>query len=230
MRHVRRASRARRPVNVLGTIRTCSKPRDPSTRRSSSARRAARSTANANDPRPRTTPREPLAPVRHVEARGEEYLATWNRLYGTNHVALRFGNVYGPRQLPNGEAASSRSSSTGSAPAAAHDLRRRQSRRATTSTSATSSRAVLASVGQEGGVFNVGTGVETSVIELFAALPRGSRASRSSRACAGPRRATLQRSVLDPGLAAGAGLAPGDILARAPRDLALAARPDDAHT
>ena len=37
--------------------------------------------------------------VRHVEARGEEYLATWNRLHGTRHVALRFANVYGPRQL-----------------------------------------------------------------------------------------------------------------------------------
>src|ERR671922_125440 len=29
---------------------------------------------------------------------GEEYLAAWNRLHGTRHTTLRFGNVYGPRQ------------------------------------------------------------------------------------------------------------------------------------
>jgi UDP-glucose 4-epimerase len=34
----------------------------------------------------------------------EEYLATFNRLYGTRHVSLRYGNVYGPRQDPHGEA------------------------------------------------------------------------------------------------------------------------------
>ena len=34
----------------------------------------------------------------------EEYLATWNRLYGSRHVALRLANVYGPRQDPHGEA------------------------------------------------------------------------------------------------------------------------------
>src|SRR5207248_3393067 len=34
----------------------------------------------------------------------EEYLAAYNRLYGTKHVSLRYGNVYGPRQDPKGEA------------------------------------------------------------------------------------------------------------------------------
>jgi len=29
----------------------------------------------------------------------EEYLQGWNRLYGTRHAILRFANVYGPRQL-----------------------------------------------------------------------------------------------------------------------------------
>src|SRR5262249_19531538 len=28
----------------------------------------------------------------------EEYLAAWNRLHGTRHTSLRFANVYGPRQ------------------------------------------------------------------------------------------------------------------------------------
>ena len=34
----------------------------------------------------------------------EQYLGLYNRLYGSNHVILRYGNVYGPRQDPHGEA------------------------------------------------------------------------------------------------------------------------------
>ena len=55
-------------------------------------------------PAPETAPRQPLAPYGASKLCGEEYLATWNRLYGTRHVSLRFGNVYGPRQEPHGEA------------------------------------------------------------------------------------------------------------------------------
>ena len=50
------------------------------------------------------SPRLPLAPYGASKLAGEEYLATWSRLYGAGHVALRYGNVYGPRQDPHGEA------------------------------------------------------------------------------------------------------------------------------
>jgi UDP-glucose 4-epimerase len=40
----------------------------------------------------------PLSPYGIAKKCGEEYLAGWNRIHGTSHVALRFGNVYGPRQ------------------------------------------------------------------------------------------------------------------------------------
>ena len=43
--------------------------------------------------------RRPLSPYGTAKLAAEEYLATWNRLHGTRHVALRFANVYGPRQL-----------------------------------------------------------------------------------------------------------------------------------
>jgi UDP-glucose 4-epimerase len=49
-------------------------------------------------------PRRPLAPYGASKLSGEEYLAVYNRLHGTSHVALRYGNVYGPRQDPHGEA------------------------------------------------------------------------------------------------------------------------------
>jgi UDP-glucose 4-epimerase len=43
-------------------------------------------------------PRRPVAPYGIAKLAGEEYLAGWNRLHGTRHTTVRFGNVYGPRQ------------------------------------------------------------------------------------------------------------------------------------
>src|SRR5918994_223310 len=81
--------------------------------------------------------RRPLSPYGTAKLGAEEYLATWNRLHGGRHVALRFANVYGPRQLSKLEGGVVE--------------------------------AVLAAVGHDGGVFNVGTGRETSVNGLFEA-------------------------------------------------------------
>jgi len=43
---------------------------------------------------------QPLSPYAASKFAGEEYLATWNRLYGAGHVTCRLANVYGPRQMP----------------------------------------------------------------------------------------------------------------------------------
>ena len=43
---------------------------------------------------------QPLSPYAVSKLAGEQYLATWNRLYAAGHVACRLANVYGPRQLP----------------------------------------------------------------------------------------------------------------------------------
>src|SRR5437588_1037269 len=43
---------------------------------------------------------QPLSPYAASKFAGEAYLATWNRLYGSAHVTCRLANVYGPRQLP----------------------------------------------------------------------------------------------------------------------------------
>ena len=42
---------------------------------------------------------QPLSPYGASKLAGEEYLATWNRLYGAGHAVCRLANVYGPRQL-----------------------------------------------------------------------------------------------------------------------------------
>src|SRR3954471_1775933 len=90
-------------VNVLGTLRILEAARRHD------ARIVFSSTGGAiygecDGPAPETAERRPLAPYGTSKLCGEEYLATWNRLYGTGHVSLRFGNVYGPRQEPHGEA------------------------------------------------------------------------------------------------------------------------------
>ena len=46
----------------------------------------------------------PLSPYGLSKFVGEQYLELYNRIYRLNYVALRYGNVYGPRQDPLGEA------------------------------------------------------------------------------------------------------------------------------
>lgn len=58
----------------------------------------------ANPPTPETHAKEPESPYAISKLSAEYYLAYYFRLYGLESVVLRFGNVYGPRQDPHGEA------------------------------------------------------------------------------------------------------------------------------
>ena len=55
-------------------------------------------------PTPETAPALPMAAYGQSKRCAELYLALYERLYGLSTLALRFGNVYGPRQDPHGEA------------------------------------------------------------------------------------------------------------------------------
>ena len=46
----------------------------------------------------------PLSPYGITKLCTEKYLAFYKHVYGIEYVALRYGNVYGPRQNPHGEA------------------------------------------------------------------------------------------------------------------------------
>ena len=143
-----------------------------------------RSTASAPRRRRETTSLEPLSPYGTAKLASEEYLRTFNRLYGLNHVSLRYGNVYGPRQDPHGEAGVV-AIFLGAA------LRGEQPRIFGDGSQTRDyvyvgdvARATLAALGHEGGVFNVGTGRETSVTELWerCRAVSGLRDRRSARA------------------------------------------------
>jgi UDP-glucose 4-epimerase len=55
-------------------------------------------------PTPETYVPQPLSPYGAGKQAGEAYVATLQRFHGVNHLVLRLGNVYGPRQSPHGEA------------------------------------------------------------------------------------------------------------------------------
>ena len=186
-------------VNVLGTIRILEASRRQG------ARVVLASTGGAiygecERPAPEDSPRRPLAPYGASKLAAEEYLATYDRLHGGGHVALRFGNVYGPRQDPHGEA--------GVVAIFLGLLAQEGTPRIFGDGRQTRDyvyvgdvvRATLAAAGRPGGVFNVGTGYETSVLELFDACCRAAGA-RVEAGFAPARDGELARSVLDPTLA-----------------------------
>jgi UDP-glucose 4-epimerase len=51
-----------------------------------------------------TTPQYPVSPYGITKMVGEHYLRYYKEERGLDFTALRYGNVYGPRQDPNGEA------------------------------------------------------------------------------------------------------------------------------
>ena len=90
-------------VNVLGTVNVLEAARLVG------ARVVFASTGGAiygecERPARESDPCLPLSPYGAAKLAGEGYLGAFGRLYDAPHVSLRFGNVYGPRQDPHGEA------------------------------------------------------------------------------------------------------------------------------
>jgi UDP-glucose 4-epimerase len=144
--------------------------------------------------------REPVAPYGVSKLAAEEYIAAYNRLYGSSHVSLRYGNVYGPRQDPHGEAGVVAiflsALRDGKTPRIYGDGKQTRDYVFVGDVVA----ATLAAAEQDGGVFNVGTGRETSVLELYEQTQRAAGIAREPE-FADARPGELQRSVLDPSLA-----------------------------
>ncbi|MDQ2980832.1 MAG: GDP-mannose 4,6-dehydratase [Actinomycetota bacterium] len=187
-------------VNVLGTIRVLEAARAHETQVVFSSTGGA-IYGETDGPAPETAERRPMAPYGTSKLCAEEYLATFNRLYGTQHVALRYGNVYGPRQKSHLEggvvAIFMRQLASGETPTIFGDGR--QTRDFTYV--ADIARATLAAAGHDTGVFNIGTGQETSVLELYDACRRVAGSDVEPQH-APARLGELQRNVIDPALAA----------------------------
>ena len=144
------------------------------------------------------------APIAPMSAYGqskfaaEGYLALYERLYGLSSMSLRLGNVYGPRQDPLGEAGVIAIFcgllESGGRPTIFGDGTQTRDYIYVGDVVA----AALAGAGSDvTGSFNIGTGKETSVLELVEALGRLSGAASFEPEFAPPRTGEVQRITLD---------------------------------
>jgi UDP-glucose 4-epimerase len=188
-------------VNVLGTVRVLEAARLHDAQVVFSSTGGAIYGECYDGPALETAALTPLSPYGTAKLAGEEYLRAYNRLHGTTHVSLRFGNVYGPRQDPHGEA--------GVVAIFLGALARGEQASIFGDGLQTRdyvyvgdvARATVSALGQEGGVFNVGTGRETSVVDLYE-LCRRVAGSEQGAVHAPARLGELQRSALSTELAA----------------------------
>jgi UDP-glucose 4-epimerase len=185
-------------VNALGTVRVL----EAAARQGTQVVFASTGGAiygECKEPAREDSPRRPLSPYGASKLAAEEYLAVYNQLHDSSHVSLRYGNVYGPRQDPHGEA--------GVVAIFLGRLARGEGLRVYGDGHQTRDyvyvedvvAATLAAQGRSG-VFNVGTGIETSVLELADACERVAGID-VGLAFEPPRAGELGRSVLNPALA-----------------------------
>ncbi len=192
-------------VNLIGTLRVLE-----GARRAGSERVvfAASGGTLYGDPDPAELPlresvaHRPLSPYGVSKKAAIDYLVAYRELHALEFVALALANVYGPRQDPHGEAGV----------VAIFAERLVAGEPVTIFGDGNQTRDfvyvddvvdafVRASTRSGGLVCNIGTGRETSVNELFAALAAHTGAD-SVPTHAPPRPGELQRNALDPGRAA----------------------------
>ncbi|MEV6866635.1 NAD-dependent epimerase/dehydratase family protein [Streptosporangium subroseum] len=148
-------------------------------------------------PTPEHTLPEPEAPYGTAKYCAEQYLGLFNRLYDTQHAALRMGNIYGPRQDPGGEAgvigifcgrlfAGERPTIFGDG----------KTTRDYVYVADAVSAFLAAGDSERGGVWNIGTGRETSILQLVKHVCR-SAGHVAEPVFAAARAGELERSVLD---------------------------------
>ncbi len=143
----------------------------------------------------------PDAPYGQSKQAAEGYVGVYGRLHGLAAVSLRLGNVYGPRQDPLGEAGVAAifcgALLDGRTPTVFGDGL--QTRDYIYVGDVVDAFVAAVSSGATG-VFNVGTGIETNVLELGAALARAGGAEFAPEH-APPRLGEVNRIAIDPTLA-----------------------------
>ncbi len=90
-------------VNATGTLNVLVAARDVGVRRVVFASSSAVYGESAALPKVETMPPEPVSPYAAQKLAGERYCAIFHGLYGLETVALRYFNIFGPRQDPRSE-------------------------------------------------------------------------------------------------------------------------------
>jgi UDP-glucose 4-epimerase len=149
-------------------------------------------------PTPEDAPALPTSPYGAAKLAAEVYLRTFHELYGLSYAALRYANVYGPRQDPHGEA--------GVVAIFSQKLLRGEGVRINGDGKQTRDFVYVADVAEANaralgsdaiGSFNVGTGVETDINQIFQLVAQ--LAGNDHQGVHGPPLPGEQRrSVVDP--------------------------------
>jgi UDP-glucose 4-epimerase len=187
-------------VNVVGTVQVLEAAR------AAGAKVVFTSTGGAiygevAEPAAEDAPLRPVSPYGIAKLCGEQYLLGWNRIHGSSHLVLRLANIFGPRQdsgLEGGVVSIFLERMLRGEPTTifGDGLQERDFVYVGDVVAA-----LLAAAAHDGGVFNVGTGTATTVLDLHRAC------AEVACVAAGPRfeparLGDARRSVLDASLAA----------------------------
>ncbi|HEY8208598.1 MAG TPA: SDR family oxidoreductase [Myxococcaceae bacterium] len=152
-------------------------------------------------PAPENHPTRPLSPYGVSKASGELYLGFYRAQYGLQSVALRYANVYGPRQNAHGEAgvvAIFSQRLVGGKPCTIFGTGE-QTRDFVYGPEVAEANALALERDVQGAI-NIGTGVETSVNEMYRGLAEAA-GSREPAQHAPAKPGEQLRSCVDPSLA-----------------------------
>jgi UDP-glucose 4-epimerase len=152
-------------------------------------------------PTPESVPPRPMSAYGQSKFCAEAYCGWYERLYGLSSVILRYGNVYGPRQDPHGEAGVIAifcgKLIAGERPKIFGDGR--QTRDYAYVGDIVAANLAAAAHPEAYGAYNIATGVESSVLEVVAALREAAGVGEGELEpeFAPARAGELQRSSLD---------------------------------
>jgi UDP-glucose 4-epimerase len=129
-------------------------------------------------PTPEDYPTLPVSPYGASKLAAEVYLRTFHAMHGLSYAALRYANVYGPRQDPHGEAGVvaifTRRLLSGEKARINGDGKQTRDFVYVGDVAEANSRAL---VSDAVGSFNVGTGIETDISTIFQLLKRLTKSS-----------------------------------------------------
>ncbi len=91
-------------VNILGLVNVLQSAAETGAKRFVFASSGGVLYGEVTAPAPETTPANPISPYGISKWAGERYLQFFTHEHGMETVALRYSNVFGPRQNPHGEA------------------------------------------------------------------------------------------------------------------------------
>jgi UDP-glucose 4-epimerase len=190
-------------INVEGTVNMLNAAREAGVRRFVNTSTGGAIYGEADVlPADENTPSRPLAPYGQSKYAAEGYCHLYARLHGMSTICLRYGNVYGPRQDPLGEAGV----------IAIFCGKLLEGAQPTIFGDGTQTRdyiyvadvvdANLAAAASDAtGSYNIGTGDETSVLDLVDALRPFANGRAFEPEHAPPRPGEVQRNSLDAGRA-----------------------------